>query len=1307
MPNLVVVLSILAFLLVLPGAGPLYAQAPEGRFSERAFVTAIDVVAEVRDAGGKTPDDLTPSDFRLLENGTERKIIAVEYLDPSRPPDHAPAPAAPSGVRSRTEWQVVVWFDAMTMSRATLSHNVRELARRASELLAFGPVTLVYSDLSPEIVIDSTRDPKQLAGAIETIMKRPPGDRIAKIRREFLTGADNVTETTLGGPSPAPGRSEGQTFVMGAVDTSIPNYVAEEERLLEIGRRNLSRWLQRFPRKTPRMLVYVGDGFDVDPVEFYIQVVQASGDFRTDFDGNRLIDLDKARSGVQGRTRIAAAALARQLAIAGWTALAIGGTNANFADDVTRGTGRRFSTRQAGAAPAFLFLNPADPLIQLAEETGGERITTAAALPGALQELRRRVRITYQVSREPDPTERRVEIVPLRAGLRVRAPEWVTSTTTEGVAEARAIDLLSGAAPGGELNVSASLRRPSGSEPASVETRVDFDGLGAAADRVGATKLRMTLAVELPGEPPVTVHQLVDVDDLGAVPGLVWTAPINLPIDAASVAVVVEELTTGMWGGARIASGAASAPAASGPLVAPPPRSMVSALPSLDRDQAFARAAAERKLVLAFEWDKCRTCDAIYERGRAHPEVARRMQAFVVLAPAPAPDPGVQPRVALYDASGELFISWPAIGSKRAQRGLSPGDLTVILQRAAAAAPYLFRAQEQFAAGEVIDAQLAVASAYQEAEERALAETAYGEAERVAIEHGGLSRAQTARVLRALMAANQGRHEDAMNDLSLVAASPETPLNEAEAQLVMSMILRADGRDKEAAAALDRALLLAPEGSAAYAAARSLSGGGGGASALASSQSVATRPLQLVVGGKPPFSGKTRLQVIVRDPKVSSVAFRVDDGKEVVDARPPFETTVDLGATPRRRELRAVARDAKGRALAEDAVVLNERHDEFWLRLRSAQGSEIIRAETNVPAGATVAKIEFFVDGRPAAPLPADPAALRVAADEGVVVRAAATLQDGRTAEDATLFGGYGFTETIEARDVEIYASVLDSAGAPIAGLDRSQFTVAEDGRTKRLSGFEFLGRAPFSVGIAIDSSSSMIEAMPDVHRSARAFLSLAARDGSSAFVVDFDTTPRLAAARTDNLPLLHAAVSQIQADGSTALYDAMIFGLLQLQGVPGKRALIVLTDGLDATSRYGLKDAIAVARESGVAIYAIILNQKRGRVPDVTFSLTPAGSAGGAAAPGAIYGVRGGRRIGADPQIEKIAVESGGRAWHLPESADMDAIYAEIDRELRNQYRLTYRTAPGRGATDWREVKVTVDVPGAKVRAAAGFVAR
>lgn len=1287
MPRPVVVPFLAALLLPLPGVGPQAAQAPGERFTERAFVTAIDVVAEVRDANGHTPEDLTPADFRLLESGVERKIIAVEYLDPSA--SDAPArpdrPATPAPATARPEWQIVVWFDAMTMSRATLNNAGRELARRAPDLLAFGPVTLVYADLSPEVMVGATRDQRAFASAVASMRKRRPGDRIAKVRREFLAATDNVTD--------AP---EGIALLpkMGAPDRFVPSFIAEEERLLGIARRNLLLWLERIPRKSPRMLVYVGDGFDLDPGEFYVQTLQASGD--------ATVDVEQLRSEVQAQTREANDAMAKRLAIGGWTALAIGGTPTAFADDVTRGSGRRFSGLQTGAAPPFVFLNPADPLIALAEETGGERIGSAAALPAALGALARRVRITYQVAREPDPEPRRIELMPLRSGLTVRASEWASSTTTEGVAEARAAELLGGNAARGDLPVTARLV-PASAGDAEVEARVEFAPLAATAAQIGATKVRITIAVAISGEPPAVSHRIVEIADLASQAGLVWTAPIRIPENAGTIAVIAEELTTGSWGGARVAGtgeGAGAAVPAPAPSVPPAP---YAALPAITRAQAFAAAAAERKLVVAFEWSTgCRGCDQIEKSAVEHPELAARLRSFVVLPSASAAWTG-DPRIALYDPSGRLFAAWPAIREGRERNPLTAGDLTRILQRSAAAAPHALRAADLREERDDLESLMARALGLREAALLEEARLAYEEAEGLAGAAGLAAKAQTAASLHALMLAHLGRREDAERKLAAIVSAPATPLAEAEARLVLATIHRGRSDEKEAAREIERVLRLAPPDSEAYAAAVAISRGETGATSLAASNDPAARPLQVVVGGRPPFSGKTRLQVIVRDPEISAVEFRVDDARPTVDSAPPFEATIDLGRVPRRHEIRATARDRRGAIVAEDAMLLNERHDEFWIRLRPAAASGAMRAETSLPDGAKLARIEFFVDGIAARPLAGDPAAIRLpAGGEPALVRAVATLADGRTAEDATLVGATGYSETIEARDVELYVSVIDRDGTPAGALDRSQFTILEEGTKKRIAGFEFLGRAPFSVGLAIDSSSSMLHAMPEVHRTARSFLELATRDGSSGFVVDFDTTPRLAFPRSRDLPALQDAVSRIRADGSTALYDAIIFGLLQLQGVPGKRALVVLTDGKDETSRYGLEDAVRVARESGVAIYAIVLAD----APAPRSIRAPAARGAAPGSPGVVYPTRAGRSE-TDPEIGTFALETGGRAWYLPEAGAMEAIYRSIDRELRNQYRITYRTSPGRGSSDWREVMVSVDVPGATVRAPAGFVAQ
>ncbi len=1275
-----VVVFLLAPFLALAGARPSSAQAQEPRFGERVFVTAIEIAADVRDARGAVPRDLKPADFRITENGIERTIVAIEYLDAPR--SSTPDSTKPAESAAPRAWQIVIFVDALTTGVFTLDLAGRELERHVADLLKLGPITIVYSDVRAETLLSGSRDPRQVGSALKTLRERSAGDRLTRMRAEFLESLDEAQKMM---------RLSGGGGSSGLIERSIPGNVAEEERLLAMGRNNLLRSLGRIARNDPRMLIYVGDGFDLEPEEFYLRALGVSG-------AAPAIDPQLLRADAESKTKQANVELGRALAVQGWTTVTVGGSNATMAvvDDASRS---RTMSRGPAAGTPFTFVDRGAPLVALAEETGGRRVADARKLGTALGDIGRRVLITYQIDREPDPRPRRLEISARRPGITVRAPKWVSSTTPEGTAEARALDLMEGSDLAADLAVDATLLPPAGDAALPIlQVSIDLRPLKGIAARQTATKIRISTAIEIPGDAPAVIHQIADVDDFAGVSTFVWRAPIKLPDSVGAIAIVAEELTSGSWGGARVSRGEETAETKDAfPSIAPAPASSIQpALPAASREEAIARAAAERKLVFAFEWSaECDGCSQIAETAVRNTEVAARLRAFVVLPSAASSWTG-DPRVAVYDPAGDLFVAWPALHGPRAggRHYLSAGDLTALLQRAAAAAPHVLSAHDRRAAGDEFGRALALALAYRESDELALAETTYDTATRLARAAADADKEQTAIALRAVTTARRGRAAGAVEALQAIIAAPATRLNEAEARLVLAMIHRASGDESKAAAEIETVLRLAPQESEAYRAALQISRGEPGAVSLADPNGPSGRRLQLVVGGRPPFSGATRLQVIVRDPEISSVEFRVDQEPPVTDAAPPFEARVNLGNVPRRREIRATARDAKRNVVAEDAMILNERHDEFWIRLRSDEGSRLVRAETNLPAGAKTRSLAFFVDGKPVSPLASDANAIQLPGGEPVLVRAVASLEDGRTAEDAALLGAAGYAETIEARDVEIYAAALEASGSPLGGLDRSQFTVREKGRKMRIGGFEFLGRAPFSVGIAVDSSSSMRDVMPDVHRTARDFLDLVTRDGSSAFIVDFDTTPRLAATRTSNFALLQNAVSLIRADGSTALYDALIFGLLQLQGVPGKRALIVLTDGRDETSRYGRRDAVRVARESGVAIYAIILAERRGLDMSV-----PAVS-------GRIYSMRA-SSAGADPELEKIAAESGGRAWYFPESANLETIYRAIDLELRNQYRLTYRTAPGRGASDWRDVKVTVDVPGATARTAAGFIAQ
>ncbi|HEX7833640.1 MAG TPA: VWA domain-containing protein, partial [Thermoanaerobaculia bacterium] len=426
--------------------------------------------------------------------------------------------------------------------------------------------------------------------------------------------------------------------------------------------------------------------------------------------------------------------------------------------------------------------------------------------------------------------------------------------------------------------------------------------------------------------------------------------------------------------------------------------------------------------------------------------------------------------------------------------------------------------------------------------------------------------------------------------------------------------------------------------------------------------------VRLLLPQRAAYSGAILAQALARSPAIASVAFMLDGQRVANDTAPPFEAKVDVGAVPRRHELRVVARNARGEVVGEDGLVLNDRHNEFSVRLALGQ-KRTASASVDLPAGGVLQSVAFFLDDRRLANLTAPPFVAKVGdTNEGSMLRVSVTLADGRVAEDALLVG-VG-TELMEVREVEFYATVLDERDEVIPNLKRSQFSIRENGAMRPILGFEYTEGAPFTVGLTIDSSTSMRSRIADVHESAHSFLTGIAARGNSAFVVDFDTQPRLAATTTSDANALLAAIDGIHADGSTALYDAMVFSLLQLQGVAGKRALIVLTDGRDEGSRYGVEDVARVARETGASVYLLTLS------------------------------------LALPARLKEIAAETGGRAWELRDTKSLAEVYGTIERELQRQYRFNFRTTAASGDT-WRSVEIRVAQPNAKVRTASGFVPR
>lgn len=176
-----------------------------------------------------------------------------------------------------------------------------------------------------------------------------------------------------------------------------------------------------------------------------------------------------------------------------------------------------------------------------------------------------------------------------------------------------------------------------------------------------------------------------------------------------------------------------------------------------------------------------------------------------------------------------------------------------------------------------------------------------------------------------------------------------------------------------------------------------------------------------------------------------------------------------------------------------------------------------------------------------------------------------------------------------------------------------------------------------------------------------RTFMAAALSTDDRAFLVDFDDTVRFLQPLTDSKPLLSARLNRLLVGGGTALNDGLLFSLLHFGREPGRRALVVVTDGMDADSRSEAAQVSAFAETAGVPIYFIAV---------------------GWSAPPPIL-------------VRKLTRRTGGRLFRihpgLPRSevaAEMERVFDRINEDLRHQYVLTYYSKLAQGEVVEPEVR-------------------
>ena len=451
------------------------------------------------------------------------------------------------------------------------------------------------------------------------------------------------------------------------------------------------------------------------------------------------------------------------------------------------------------------------------------------------------------------------------------------------------------------------------------------------------------------------------------------------------------------------------------------------------------------------------------------------------------------------------------------------------------------------------------------------------------------------------------------------------------------------------------------------------------------------RPVSLLRPQDPVLRGYVRFETVV-DPRVARVEMRLGDGRAVRLEAPPFAAVFDLGRLPLPRRVEAVAYDAEGRELGRDELVVNAGGRSFRVRITAPRGDRAVgevevAAEVEAPGGRRVERLELYWKERLAATLYAPPFRHRLFVPpeepEGWL-RAVAVLADGSRAEDVRYLNGPLAAERLDVRLTELYVVVTGRDGRPVRGLGAGDFTVREEGRRQEIAVFGDAADLPLTVGLAIDSSASMFVKLPVVRDAALGFLGGLVPGRDQAFLVDFDDEPRLVAGPTRDLDHVRRAGLGLAPDGRTALWKAIVFSLVQLQAAPGRKALIVYSDGADQDADFDYGVALDFAREVGVPVYVIVANEEAVRTGGLDFGLPSFGR-----------------------RLDRLTSSVGGRTWIVRRGDDLGAIYREIEDELAAQYFLGFYPDPaagGNGHRAWRRVDVDVARRGLTARTVAGY---
>ena len=276
---------------------------------------------------------------------------------------------------------------------------------------------------------------------------------------------------------------------------------------------------------------------------------------------------------------------------------------------------------------------------------------------------------------------------------------------------------------------------------------------------------------------------------------------------------------------------------------------------------------------------------------------------------------------------------------------------------------------------------------------------------------------------------------------------------------------------------------------------------------------------------------------------------------------------------------------------------------------------------------------------------------------------------------------------------VTLLANVRDAQGLIIKDLNVDDFHLLDHGVPQTIRYFSRESDLPLTIGLLVDTSQSQVHVLEPERRASYVFLDQVLREGKDeAFVAHFDTRVEVVQSFTSSRKELRSALDRLEAPSrlSTLLYDAIRDCSENLMKTkPGRKAFILLSDGVDFRSKTSLSTAIEYAQRADTIVYSILFAEPLRPYRPLRSAVLAVSREHG-------------RNV-----MRRLAGETGGAFFEVSKDHSIEKIYAEIEETLRNQYSLGYTPEPAGAGGQYHKIKLNAKRPGAIVKTRDGYYSK